>query len=105
MQDQKRTEGHIRQIDPIQQAATDSPRLASSWLTGGKNLTPVQRVGHGLVSIAFLSAGAFAAGGAKDNFEAMDSSIFMGLCFSIASLFFFFFGGIGLRNVLRFKAR
>jgi hypothetical protein len=105
MQGQERNEGHVQQNDPIQRVVVDSPRLAASWLKGGKSLTPVQRVGHGLISVAYLSAGAFLAGGAKDNFEAMDSSIFIGLCFSIASLFFFFFGGIGLRNVLRFKGR
>jgi len=58
-----------------------------------------------MIFIAYLSAGAFTASGATENFQAWDSSIFMGLCYSIASLCFIVFGGIGLRNVLRIKSR
>ena len=105
MQDPELNEGHLQHNEPIARAAADSPRLASSWLKGGESLTPIQRVGHGLISIAYLSAAAFTASGAKDNFQATDGSIFMALCWSIAGLFFIIFGTIGLRNVFRFKAR
>jgi hypothetical protein len=105
MQDPERNEGYHQHDDPIAGVADDSPRFASSWLKGGGSLTPIQRVGHGLISIAYLSAAAFTASGAKDNFQAPEGSIFIGLCFSIASLFFIVFGGTGLRNVFRFKTR
>lgn len=104
MQDQKQIDDYVQHIDPIQRAATDSPHLASSWLKGGESLTPVQRVGHGLVSVAYLGGFAFFASGVKEEFESMDGSIFMGLCFSAAGLFFLLFGAVGLRNILRFKA-
>ncbi len=103
MQDQKRINDYVQHVDPIKRAVTDSPRLASSWLKGSESLTPFQRLGYGLVSIAYLGGFAFSASGAKENLDSMDGSIFMGLCFSAAGLFFLLFGTIGLRMSLGSK--
>jgi hypothetical protein len=94
---------YLRQDDPIKQVALDSPRLASSWLKDGNNLTTFQRLGHATISIAYICAGVFCAGGAKLNFQ--DGTVFMALLFSLAALFFVFFGAKGLQNILRFKKR
>jgi len=93
----------LRQNDPIQQIATDSPRFASSWLKDGQNLTGLQRLGHAAISIAYISAGTFCANGAKVNFQ--EGTVFMALFFSLATMFFFFFALKGLQNILRFKRR
>jgi hypothetical protein len=94
------TEG-LRQFDPVKQISTDSPRLAASWLRDGQNLTLLQRVGHGLISLAYIGAGAAATGGAKLNFQ--EGTIFMALLFSSIAIFFFFFGAKGLQNIFRTK--
>jgi hypothetical protein len=99
MQDEKQSSGN----GPVRRAAIDSPRFVSRWLTGGQSLTSLQRIGYGFFSISFIMAGIFCANGAKLNFQ--DSSVFMGLGFSLATLFFWLFGSIGLRNVLRFRTR
>jgi hypothetical protein len=91
------------QGDPVQRISAESPVLASSWLKGGQNLTPMQRVGHFLILVSYLGAGLFCAYGAKLNFQ--EGTVFMALLFSFASLFFFFFSAKGLQNILRFKRR
>ncbi len=56
------TEG-LQQLDPVKQISTASPHIAASWLRDGQNLTLLQRVGHGLISLAYISAGVAVADG------------------------------------------
>src|ERR1700678_2907998 len=48
---------HRRAHDQLIEARRDSSRFNSFWLTRGKELTPMQRIGYGILSSIYASVG------------------------------------------------
>jgi hypothetical protein len=88
------------EYDPLQTARSQSNAFNKSWLKGGESMTLTQRTGHTLFSLIFIGIGLSLC---RASIVEMRSGDVMFLFFAMASLFFLVFGGIGLRNVLRFR--
>jgi hypothetical protein len=88
-------------IDPIQKAHAESQTITESWLKHGERLTPVQRVGHGMLSFGYIIACIYFAQTTYEQFtDRAPLGVFLS---SLVTAFFFSFGFMGMRNVLRFK--
>lgn len=87
--------------DPLRRASVECSTFNKFWLSDGGHRTPLQQVGYGIFSMAFICVGLFTLSAAASNFEA--DQIFMGIGFGFATLFFLYLGLRGLRNVFRFQ--
>jgi hypothetical protein len=94
-------DGMRKIYDPLAASSIESDAFNRAWLKDGKRLKPIQRVGFGIFSLAFIFAGLVAGGFCYFSF---DSGIFAFLLSGAISLFTLVLGGMGFRNVLRFKS-
>jgi hypothetical protein len=95
--DSKRPAGNY---DPVQRADGETHSFNTAWLKNGESLTLFQRIGFTIFSLAFFGIG---IGLVKFLLlEIRDSDLIFTLIFGASSVFFILFGGLGLRNVLRF---
>jgi len=90
-----------RSLDPLRQASMDSQKITEAWLIKDANQPPIQRIGHGLISIVYVGAGLFFLVASLEDFEADDR--FWCLGFGVVATFFLYFGIRGFWNVLRFR--
>lgn len=87
--------------DPLRTARSQSNAFNKSWLKSGESMTLTQRIGHTLFSLIFLGIGLSLG---RASIVEVRSGDVMFLLFALASLFFLLFGGLGLKNVLRFRS-
>src|ERR1700758_354176 len=87
--------------DPLQRAKAETHSFNTAWLKNGESLTLFQRIGFTIFSLAFFGIGLGLAKFSQLQFR--DSDLTFTLIFGASGLFFLLFGGLGLRNVLRFE--
>jgi hypothetical protein len=88
------------EYDPLRTARSQSNAFNRSWLKSGESMTLTQRAGHTLFSLIFIGIGLSLC---RASIVEMLSGDVMFPLFALASLFFLLFGGLGLKNVLRFR--
>jgi len=88
--------------DPIRRAWTNSPVLTRVFLKDGELLKPIQRAGIILISLFIVGSGINLFSDAVATFRSGDSGY---LNSGGPAVFLLVFGGLGLRNALRFKRR
>ena len=71
-----------------------------AWFRNGESLNSLQRAGYTVFSLLFVGIGLYLSRFALIFAREGD---FMTLIFGACSLGFLVFGGLGLRNVLRFR--
>ncbi len=86
--------------DPLQAARDQSGSVNKNWLKNGELMSPIQRVGNSIVSLAFILSGAFTASVFWEDFSSRDATC---LFWGFATLFFVGLGCLGLGNALRLK--
>src|SRR5258708_5771638 len=89
----------VKRFDPLRAASSEAPTFNRLWLTHGASMTPLQRVGFGIFSLAFVGIGLFTLAGAVSTFGAPE--LFLCFCYSMATVFFLYLGLRGLRKVFR----
>lgn len=86
----------------LRTARNQAPKFDQLWFASGASLRPVQRVGFTILSLIFCLLGLSLARAFLDFLRDGDP---MGVFFALASGFSLWVGILGLRNVLRFKAK
>ena len=85
--------------DPLKEAWRDSTTFNSFWLRWGKELTPVQRIGYGILSLIYASVGLLFL---SLGWSCLREGNFMFIVWGLASAFLLYFGFRGIVNVLLF---
>jgi hypothetical protein len=86
--------------DPLKAARDETGTFNRGWLKNGESMPPIQRIGYGVVSLVFIFVGLFTGTSFWEDFRSKDATY---LFWGIATLFFVGLGGLGLRNVFRFR--
>jgi hypothetical protein len=90
---------NIRSHDPLKEAWRDSSRFNSFWLTRGKELTPVQRIGYGILSLIYASVGLLFL---SLGWSCLREGDLMFIVWGLASVFLLYFGFRGIVNLFLF---
>jgi hypothetical protein len=88
-------------LDPLQAVRDQAPTFNQAWLKNGWSLTLLQRIGFTVFSLSSTGIGLGLLDPAVLCLREGNMVFF--LLFAVGSLFFGFFGVLGLINVLRFK--
>ncbi|MGC2621202.1 MAG: hypothetical protein WA414_19310 [Acidobacteriaceae bacterium] len=86
--------------DPVQAAERQTNTINRAWLKDGESLTLLQRSGFAILSLLSVACGIYVFKACV--LEWMGGDWIFVLIFGAATLFFFYVGIGGLRNVLRF---
>jgi hypothetical protein len=89
--------------DPIARGNAQGLTFTKFWLKNGEKLTRIQRIGYGLLSILYLAIGILFAQLYWDVLH--EHNLFWSLVRGSLSLCFSVLGGLGMRNVLKFREK